>query len=88
MIRHEKNTFVSTSVPLDNSEFHQCSFTDCAMVYSGGKPPTLDRCSFQDSKFHFEGAAANTVLFLQEMAKPQSGLQTVAREIFAALNAN
>lgn len=87
-MRHENSAYAGTTIPLENAEFRHCTFTDCIMTYNGGQPPTLDHCNFRNSKFQFEGAAANTVAFLQAMAKPNSGLQTVAREIFAALNAN
>ena len=84
--RFEGMAFANTSVQLDDCAFKNCTFHDCRMVYSGGRPPTLDGCQFHNSEFEFKGPAANTVAFMQAMTDPHSGLQAVIRGTFPALH--
>ena len=79
------NSFSRCAVELDDTDFTDCKFDDCELVYRGGRPPTMDSCSFTNTRFKFEGAAANTVAFLKAMASPKSGLQLIIRETFPEL---
>ena len=86
-MKHENKT-LSGTVNLDGEEFVNCTFDRATLVYVGGEPPTLKDCNFAAFTFEFQGSAARTVLFLQAMASPNSGLQRVIRETFPALGAN
>jgi hypothetical protein len=88
MAQHIKCGFAGASMKLDDNDFVECTFRDCALVYAGGRPPTLDNCSFSNVRFKFEGPAENTVAFLKAMASPKSGLQIVVRETFPGLCGN
>ena len=72
-------------VVLDDNSFVGCHFKNCVLVYSGGKPPILESNEFSGFRFDFRGAAENTVIFLQAMAAPRSGLQSVIQNTFPAL---
>ena len=86
-MKYTNNTFTET-VTLDGNEFDICIFDGCSLVYRGGPPPILNDCQFAGTRFQFEGAAANTVAFVQAMAAPGSGLQSVVRDTFPALGAH
>lgn len=59
--------FFSKSVALDGSSFHDCVFSKCTMIYSGGEIPALSGCRFDDCAWQFGGEAANTIGFLSGM---------------------
>ncbi len=84
---HEGKIFAD-AVKLDGNEFIDCTFENCTLVYSGGLPPLITRCDFKSFTFEFRGHAANTVAFLQAMASPKSGFQSVIRKTFPALHAH
>ena len=86
-MKHENKTFADT-IDLDGNEFIGCSFDKCTLIYSGGKPPLINDCSFNNVRFKFRGPAKNTVAFLKAMASPDSGLQKVIRDTFPALGAH
>ena len=83
-MKHRDDTFTD-EVELDGNEFDNCTFSGASLIYRGGTPPRLSGCSFTDFKFEFQGAAANTVAFLQAMATANSGLQSVVRDTFPDL---
>jgi hypothetical protein len=78
--------FENVTQELDGLTFEECTFEGCTLVYKGGPPPALKRCDFNNTGFRFEGAAANTIAFLQAMSAPTSGLQVVVRDTFPILN--
>lgn len=57
-------SFVSKKVELDKKYFEDCSFTNCTFIFSGGLPPVLIRCSFENCSWQFADQAANTLGFL------------------------
>lgn len=61
-------TFGNAAVPLDGTSYEACSFVECRLIYSGTGPVGLTNCNFRDCSFGFEGAAANTVSFLNALA--------------------
>ncbi len=87
-MKYENETFTGSSVDLDGNEFIGCSFEKCTIVYSGGKPPLIGRCTFSDQRFEFRGAAANTVEFLKAMTAPDSGMKDLVRHTFPELYAH
>lgn len=86
-MKHTNKTFTG-DVTLDDGEFINCTFDGSILIYSGGKPPTIDGCSFENVRFEFRGCAENTVAFLKAMAAPNSGLQSIIRDTFPALGAH
>ncbi len=86
-MKHQDETFTG-DVELDGNEFENCDFDGALLIYRGGPPPSLSGCGFRDFRFNFDGAAANTVRFLQAMAAPNSGMQIVVRDTFKGLTIN
>ena len=82
----DSNVFVGSTQDLDGHTFKNTQFKNCKLVYAGGLPPSFEGCEFIDSQFVFDGAAGNTLMFLQAMASPKSGVQQVIRAIFPHLS--
>lgn len=59
--------FNNARVQLDGKQFERCTFDRCAIVYKATSPYNLNGCTFNDCSFHFEGAAALTVLFMTDL---------------------
>jgi hypothetical protein len=66
-MKHHNVIFENTTTALDNQEFHSCTFRNCRLVYSGGKPPVLDTCSFEDVSLIFAASAGETLNFMRAM---------------------
>lgn len=77
-----ENEVITSDIDLGGVSFVDCEFKNCKLIYSGGDPPTLTRCTYENIQFEFRRRAANTVAFLKSMANPESGLQQVVRETF------
>jgi hypothetical protein len=67
MIRNLNNVYRNVTVKLDNSEFIDCSFTDCIMEYSGIGPVSMSHCEFKNVQWVFTGPAQNTLQFMHAM---------------------
>lgn len=61
MIRYIDSTFARTTVLLDGSHFSGCTFNDCTLVFRGQAPMGLERCTFIQVRWAFEGPAALTM---------------------------
>ena len=65
MKRVENRGIRDVTLDIDDTEFINCHFTNCTLVYSGGP------CSFQSQgencRFQMKGAAANTFDLLQDL---------------------
>ncbi len=61
----QKKTFM-----LEEVAFVGCRLIDCDLFYSGGDSDWID-CQFENCRFHWRGAAKNTVLMLQAMGALQ-----------------
>ncbi len=59
-----RETYKNITIDLDFQEFSECIFDGCTLVYAGGAPPSIVGCTFKESNFIFEGAAANTIQFM------------------------
>ena len=59
--------FNHETVSLDGEHFADCEFRDCRMVYAGGEPPTFEGCRFDGCEWKFDGAAADTLVYLQTL---------------------
>lgn len=60
-------TFQREDVSLDGSTFVDCTFLDCRLRYAGEQPMDLVGGTFERCDWTFEGAALNTLLFLQTL---------------------
>jgi hypothetical protein len=69
MAEYKKRDFTGQDVALDGNKYEDCNFTNAKMTYAGGNPPSLVRCNFTGSGLTFNGAAGNTVVLLQALAK-------------------
>lgn len=56
-------------VKLDYTVLQDTNFTDCKLVFAGGRPPLLKDCDFNNCEFIFEGAADHTRNFLVMLVK-------------------
>ncbi len=86
--RFVARVFGTELVDLDGGEFIDCQFRGTTVRYSGGAVPRIVGCSFSETRFVVDGAAARTVELLKAMASPRSGMQRVVRETFPAVFAN
>ncbi len=59
--------FNHETVALDGEHFADCEFRSCRLVYSGGKPPSFDRCRFDECDWRLDAAAAHTLAHLKTM---------------------
>ena len=67
MIKNIKNKYENVTVKLDNNEFIDCQFVNCALKFSGTSPVSLSGCSFANVTWVFSGPAQNTLQFVTEM---------------------
>lgn len=86
--RTYENQTLTGRVLLDGATFENCRFVDAVLVYRGVMGLGLNGCKFQNVRFEFEGAAANTLAVLQAMTAPNSGLREVVKRSFPILFAH
>lgn len=67
MTQIEDYHFEDQEVVLDHSEFRDCTFESCDIVFYGHGPTSLEGCEFIDTSFSFQGAAGITLDFLQDL---------------------
>ena len=72
-------------VLLDGASFERCRFRKAVLVYTGGEPPRIHDCAFEEVAFQFQGAAGRTLGLLQAMSSPSSGLKDVFKASFPRL---
>lgn len=78
----ERRRVVGQTVVLDGAQLTDSDYEDCNLVYAGGTPPSIHGCSFSGSRFVFENAAENTLVFLRWLAHGDpSGKQLVVRDM-------
>jgi hypothetical protein len=75
----------SGRILLDNASFQRCKFAHALLIYAGGIPPVIQECSFEDVAIEFHGAAGRTLVFLQAMATPRSGMRDIVKASFARI---
>ena len=63
----ERKTFVKKELDVDGKSFVDCKFKQCVLIYSGGNPPVINGCSFDDCRWEFDAAAARTLGFFSGM---------------------
>jgi hypothetical protein len=62
------NSIVRGRAIVDDHRFERCTFRDAELVYTGGTPPALIDCSFENARLVFEGPADSTVQYLRALA--------------------
>jgi len=63
-------SFQARSFILEQVAFVKCKLTDCDLYYSGGDFDWAET-AFENCRFHWQGAAKNTVALLQTMGMIQ-----------------
>jgi len=76
---------LSGRIQLDGSSFEHCAFQKAVLVYSGGVPPKIAGCTFDDVSFQFVGPAGRTLALLQAMTRPSSGLADIVKASFGRI---
>lgn len=66
-MKFENKSFNDEEVRLDSNEFTNCTFTNCNMVYGGTGTVVMSGCTFNNLKWTFTDAAANTIQFMTAM---------------------
>jgi len=72
-MRVRQQVFMHDRVLLDGSEFDQCTFVKCVIVYRGEQETALRDNRFEDCEFRLEGSARLTMGFLKGMADSSDG---------------
>lgn len=67
-----KETYKNSRVEVDGHRFESCTFIQATLVYKGGELPVFDRCEFKSTDVKLEGAADDTMRYLNVLQK--SGL--------------
>jgi len=65
MAEFKEKSFENETLNVDGNNYENCKFKGCTMIYSGGSDTHVNGCSFDDCKWQFDGAAANTMGFLR-----------------------
>ena len=76
---------LSGPILLDGGSFQRCRFRQAVLVYTGGAPPRIQDCAFEEVAFQFQGAAGRSLALLQAMSAPSSGLKDVFKASFPRL---
>jgi hypothetical protein len=79
--------FEECIIDLDGQRYIDADFIKCHLIFSGGPPPDLKDCSFQECQFEFKGAALSTAKFLANIAKgDQGGAEFVVTQVLGLCN--
>jgi hypothetical protein len=75
-------------VRLDGKTFTDIAFQKAELVYEGGLAPNFVNCTFEGTRFVFDGAAGNTVNLLRAMLHPQSNMRPVVLGLMPEIGLN
>ncbi|MEL6306655.1 MAG: hypothetical protein AAFR81_10705 [Chloroflexota bacterium] len=83
MTMFQKQRFENQEVMVDGNSYAQCIFDGSILVFSGGTPPTFERCQFKNIKIELRGEAANTTEYLGSLfqAGMPSDVDTVLNKV-------
>jgi hypothetical protein len=81
MIYQDRN-FNGERIELHGKAFHNCTFTDCELVFDGDRPPTFSDNRFVDSVFVITGAGARTLYLLSNIYHAGEGGREVVEHLF------
>ncbi len=65
----ENQTFTKKRIELDGTQFQNCTFVECLLVYKGTDGTAMNGCQLDNTGFAFEGNAAKTIELLAAMHK-------------------
>ncbi len=77
--------FTGETLVVDGLAFDGCTLTDCRLIYRGGPPPAIKACRFDNCRWEFEDAAAQTLVFLTGLY--HGGFESVVESTFDAVRA-
>ncbi len=77
--------FKGESLIVDGLAFKGCRLTDCRLIYRGGPPPSIKACRFDNCRWEFEDAAAQSLVFLTGLH--ENGFDLVTESTFHAMRA-
>jgi hypothetical protein len=64
MAQYQGATFTNETVVLDGNDYHNCTFTNCEIVFRATGTVSLHGVTANGCRWTFEGAAGLTVKFL------------------------
>lgn len=67
MATFQNKSFTGETITVDGNRYVACSFTNCNLIYQGGDLPTFDRCIFRGTPVELEGAAYQTLKYLNQL---------------------
>ena len=82
-MNHKNETFEDQRMELHGKFFHNCTFTNCELVFDGDRPPTFKDNKFVDSVFVFTGHATRTLYLLSNIYHAGEGGKEVIEKTFA-----
>jgi hypothetical protein len=71
--RIQNKTFENETVVVDGNSFHNCTFKNCVIEYSGGLFEFGQSVTFPNSKITISGAAKNSALFFESLGLIPAG---------------
>ena len=72
-------------VELCGNEYNNVRFESCQMVFDASGSTSLNNCVFTDCVWGFEGAAADTLLFLRALSVTPGGMGLVRQVLNEAI---
>ncbi|WP_309570409.1 hypothetical protein [Deinococcus sp.] len=79
----ENQTFTKQRIEIDDTQFTNCTFDGCILIYSGTGGTALNGCHLNDTGFAFEGSAAKTLELLTAMY--QGGFRELVEATIAGI---
>jgi hypothetical protein len=79
---YKNRTFENARVELGKSHFHDCTFSNCELVYRGDPSPTFQDNEFIDSTFVFRDDAIRTLYFLANIYHAGEGGRQIVEQTF------
>ena len=84
-MRHLNESFENERIELDGKSFHDCTFDNCELVFSGDRPPSFSDNQYIDTRFVLTGAAVRTVYLLFNIYHAGSGGREVVDNLIMDL---
>lgn len=81
----EDQVFDGERLVLDGEQYINCTFTGCALVYSGGVLPMMQYCKFDGCGFVLEESALRTMTFLAELVSGSDKGRDIVETLFMSI---
>ncbi|MBW1768351.1 MAG: hypothetical protein JRJ65_15055 [Deltaproteobacteria bacterium] len=85
-MKYKNKTFNEEKILLDGNEYFGCTFNNCEVEYSGGKPPFIEDCEFHSPCITFSGNASDTINFLTALY--HGGFKPIIEKTFENIRSN